>query len=40
MWRVGDTVFQHLHQAGFANTSFTTQQYDLSAPVLALCPAP
>jgi hypothetical protein len=37
--RAEHPLAQHLHQAGFANASFTAQEHDLPCPVLAVRPA-
>ena len=35
-----DLLFERLHQAGFANPSFATEQHDLAGTFFGLLPAP
>src|SRR5215510_1342691 len=32
MWFTGNSIFQDLHQTGFANATFTSQEHDLPLP--------
>jgi hypothetical protein len=39
MWLVRHVVFQHLHQARFADPRLPAQQHHLAEALLDLCPA-
>ena len=39
MWLVGNTLFEHLHQAGLANPRLTTEQDHLSHAISHMPPA-
>src|SRR5215470_4508883 len=38
MWFIGYGIFQYLHQTGFANAPFTSQEHDLPVTLFDLCP--
>src|SRR5262245_66678351 len=38
MWFIGYGIFQYLHQTGFANAPFTSQEHDLPMSCLGLLP--
>src|SRR5215470_9233949 len=38
MWFIGYGIFQYLHQTGFANAPFTSQEHDLPVTIFDLCP--
>src|SRR5215471_16136734 len=38
MWFIGYGIFQYLHQTGFANAPFTSQEHDLPVTFFDLCP--